>query len=174
MVSNREIVGVMENLHLLRRLFVRQTSQDSPIHFGQMAIMKTIEQHENCTQTTIAECLGVTPASVAVSTKRLQKAGLITKTVDQDNLRCKRLSLTEEGRTAIERHISLFEEYDSRVFGCLSEGEKEILFELLKRIGGVMQEAVGIKDQFSDPFSLGCLLHQEIEKENENIERSCN
>ena len=174
MVSNRELVGMLENLHLLRGLFIRRTSQDSPIHFGQIAIMKTIEQHENCTQATIAECLSVTPASVAVSTKRLQKAGLITKTVDQDNLRCKRLSLTEEGRTAIERHIALFEQYDSRVFSCLSEDEKEQLFELLKRLADVMQKAVGIEGSFSDPMSLGCLLHRKFEEEKENIERSCN
>ncbi len=173
MVSNRDIMGMMENLHLLRGLFVRRISRDSPIHFGQIAIMKTIEQNENCTQATIAERLSVTPASVAVSTKRLQKAGLITKTVDQDNLRCKRLSLTEKGRTAIEKHIGIFDRYDSRVFSSLTEEEKEQLFELLKRLADAMQEAVGIDGSFSDPIDLSCLLHKKIEEEKENNERSC-
>lgn len=173
MVSNRELVGILENLHLLRGLFVRRISQDSPIHFGQIAIMRTIEQNENCTQATIAERLRVTPASVAVSTKRLQKAGLVTKTVDQDNLRCKRLSLTEEGRAAIKQHIDLFDQYDSRVFGCLSEEEKDTLFGLLKRLAEAMQEAEGIEGSFSDPMDLGCLLHRKFEEEKEKTERSC-
>ncbi len=163
MIGNKELVGMLENLHLLRGLFIRRISQDSPIHFGQIAIMRTIEQNENCTQATIAECLRVTPASVAVSTKRLQKAGLITKTVDQDNLRCKRLSLTEKGREAINQRIKLFDEYDSRIFGCLSDEERDTLYELLKRLAGVMQEAVGIENSFSNPIDLGCLLRSKLE-----------
>ena len=131
MTHNKEIMGMLENLHLLRKLFIRRISESSPRQFGQVAIMRTIEEHENCTQADIAEMLNVTPASVATSTKRLQKAGLITKTVDEENLRCKRLSLTDEGRAAIDSHISLFKEYDERVFSDFSQEEKEQLEEII-------------------------------------------
>ena len=68
MTENRNIVAMLENLYLLRKLFCRRVSERSPLHFAQISIMKTIEDNENCTQATIAEQLGVTPASVAIST----------------------------------------------------------------------------------------------------------
>jgi len=168
MIRNKDLVGAFESIHLLRKLFVRRISETSPLHFSQVAVMKTIEQNENCTQSTIAERLCVTPASVAVSTKRLQKAGLITKTVDSDNQRCKRLALTEKGREAIEHHISLFRDYDELVFSDLTEDEKEKLMEVLGRMISRMKEIEGIEGEFSDTLKLQCMLHKrmtELEKE---------
>ena len=37
-MQNKQIVGMMENIHLLRKLFVKRASEDSPLHFGQIAI----------------------------------------------------------------------------------------------------------------------------------------
>ncbi len=163
MIENKQIVDMLSNFHLLRRLFIRRISEKSPIHFGQVAIMKTIGQNEHCTQATIAECLGVSPASVATSTKRLQKAGLITKTVDEENLRCKRLSLTDEGRMAIENVNNIFKEYDELIFNDFSEDEKVMLMEFLERIVGKMREIEGIDGDFSDPVELRCLLIKKLE-----------
>ncbi|HOO05716.1 MAG TPA: MarR family transcriptional regulator [Ruminococcus sp.] len=163
-MQNKQIVGMLENIHLLRKLFVKRASEDSPLHFGQIAIMKCIEQNENCNQADLAELLGVTPASVAVSTKRLQKAGLLRKETDPDNLRCKRLTLTDEGRKAIESRIRIFEEYDQLIFGSFSEEEKAQLMEFLGRIAGKMQEIEGIEGDFSSPMELGCLLHKKMEE----------
>ncbi len=163
MIENKQLVGMFENIHLLRHLFIRRISEKSPIHFGQVTIMKTIEQNEHCTQTAIAECLGVSPASVATSTKRLQKSGLIKKTVDEDNLRCKRLSLTDEGRSAIEKFIGIFTEYDELIFKSFSEDEKIMLMRFLERIVNEMREAEGIDGDFSDPIELSCMLRKKIE-----------
>lgn len=160
----KQLVGMLENIHLLRKLFVKRASEDSPLHFGQIAMMKTIEQHENCTQADLAELLGITPASVAISTKRLQKAGLITKTLDQDNLRCKHLALTDAGRSAIESRIRLFEEYDQRIFSSFTEEEMSQLMDYLTRIADKMQELEGIEGDFSSPMELGCLLHKKMEE----------
>ena len=160
----KQIVGMLENIHLLRKLFVKRASEDSPIHFGQIAMMKTIEQHENCNQADLAELLGITPASVAISTKRLQKAGLITKTVDPENLRCKHLALTDAGRKAIESCIRIFEEYDQRIFSGFSDEEMSQLMDYLDRIADKMKELEGIDSEFSSPMELGCLLRQKMEE----------
>ena len=163
MIEDKQILGMLENVHLLRKLFIRRTSEKSPLHFGQIAIMKTIEQNENCTQATIAEFLGVSPASVATSTKRLQKAGLVIKTVDKDNLRCKRLSLTDKGRSAIESQMSIFREYDELIFRNFSEEEKTVLMGLLERLVNEMRKAEGIDGDFSDPMEFCCMLRKKID-----------
>ena len=167
MIRNKDITGMFESIHLLRKLFVKRISETSPLHFSQVAIMKTIEQNENCTQATIAEQLSVTPAAVAISTKRLQKAGLITKTVDSDNLRCKRLALTEAGRAAIERHIGQFREYDALIFDEFTEDEKKQLMGYLERIATRMKDIEGIDGEASDPLQLQCMLHKRVTELNE-------
>ena len=163
MIHNKQIVGMLENIHLLRKLFHKRVSENSPLHFGQIAIMKTISMNENCTQNTIAEQLNVTPASVAVSTKRLQKAGLITKTVDEDNLRCKRLALTDAGREAADKCIKQFREYDELVFEDFSDEEKENLLAYLSRIVEKMRQIEGIDGDFSNPMELSCLLRKKVD-----------
>ncbi|MBP3760312.1 MAG: MarR family transcriptional regulator [Ruminococcus sp.] len=163
MVHNKELVGMLENIHLLRKLFHKRVSENSPLHFGQIAIMKTISMNENCTQNTIAEQLNVTPASVTVSTKRLQKAGLITKTVDEDNLRCKRLALTDAGRVAVDKCIQQFREYDELVFKGFSDEDKKILLGYLGRIAENMRKIEGIDGEFSNPMELSCILRKKVD-----------
>lgn len=106
--------------------------------------------------------LGVTPASVATSTKRLQKAGLVTKTVDAENLRCKRLALTDKGREAITRHMSFFDDYDKLVFEDFSEEEKERLTQYLNRIADKMRKIEGIDIDFSNPIEASCFLRMKM------------
>lgn len=159
-LENRHIIGMLENIHLLRRLYIRRSSSSLPLHFGQAAIMKTIELNENCTQSTIAEQLNVTPASVATSTKRLQKAGLITKTVDKNNLRCKRLALTDKGREAVKQQHELFENYDNLIFKNFSEEEKIILFGYLERLVAEMKQIEGITEQLDCPIELTMFLRR--------------
>lgn len=160
MINNRELVGMLENIHLLRKIAVKRFTSSSPLHFGQVAIMRTIERNENCTQASLAQQLNVTPASVATSTKRLQKAGLITKTVDSDNLRCKRLALTDKGREAISRHIGLFEDYDRLVFKDFSEEDKLRLMEYLEKILTEMKTIEGIDMKFENPMCLSQYLRE--------------
>lgn len=159
-IENRKLIGMIENMHLLRKLFIRRSTSDSPLHFGQIAIMNTIEQNEHCTQATLAEQLMVTPASVATSTKRLQKAGFITKTIDEDNLRCKRLALTDKGRAAITEHKQLFRQYDELIFKSFSESEKAELYGYLSRIVSEMKLIEGINTGSDSPIELTLLLRR--------------
>ena len=170
-VNNKQIIAMLENMHLLRRLFIQRSTSDSPLHFGQVAIMKTIESNENCTQNTIAQHLGVTAASVATSTKRLQKAGLITKTVDENNLRCKRLALTEKGREIISRHHEIFSKYDNLIFRSFSENEKLQLFNYLSRIVEEMKKVEGIDEQFTHPDELTLLLYRSMDNLNSDSDK---
>ena len=43
----------------------------------------------------------LSPSSIALSTKRLEKGGFLRKKTDEENLRCKRLYLTESGQAAL-------------------------------------------------------------------------
>lgn len=162
-VENRQIIGMIENIHLLRQLFIKRTRSHCPLHFSQITIMRLIEQNKNCTQSELAEMLHITPASVATSTKRLQKAGLITKTVDSENLRCKRLALTDKGRKVSAEGRRIFVEYDSVIFEDFSEDDKIQFFDYLERLILKMKETEGISESMNSPIELGMLLHRLVE-----------
>ena len=74
MKSYSGLVGKMERVHLLRRMFSQQLTNNTTLHFGQVPVLLYIWKHDRCTQVDLAEALHVTPASIATSTKRLHKA----------------------------------------------------------------------------------------------------
>ena len=92
----------LDRLTILQRIHMHRNLSGTGLHYRQMPILIYIEHHPNCTQQQIANALGLTPSSIALSTKRLEKAGFLTKTQDAANLRCNRLIVSEKGRIALD------------------------------------------------------------------------
>lgn len=130
----RDIVIRFEKLHLMRRIIRQKTTIDFPMHPGQLHLLEFINKNKGCTQAEVAEHLMISPASVAVSTKRMEKAGLIEKKVAEDNLRCKRLYITDKGRKLSERCREAFDEFDKVMFGGFSEDDLGTLKNYLDRL----------------------------------------
>nr|WP_244835492.1 hypothetical protein [Clostridium sp. BJN0001] len=82
----------------------------------------------------MANELLVTPASIALSTKRLEKAGLIEKKVDENNLRCKKIYITKKGINLSAKCRKIFDDFDKKMFDGINEDELQYLKEILDRI----------------------------------------
>ena len=102
---------------------MHNAASDLPIYHGQLPMLEYIYRHDGCTQAELAEKLMITPASAAMSTKRLEKSGLITKSSDESNLRRNNLSLTKEGIDICLKCREAFDEVDSRMLTGFSEEE---------------------------------------------------
>ena len=87
-------------LNVLRRNLTHKKTAGYQLHRGQLPILELILAKPGCTQQELAEQLRITPASVAQSTTRLEKAGLIEKRTDPANRRRNWLSATAEGALA--------------------------------------------------------------------------
>ncbi len=107
-------------------------------------------------------------ACIATSTKRLQKAGLITKTVNEENMRCKRLSLTELGKKMLDEFHAPFDEYDKYVFNNISSEEMECMKKTLDKLIYNMEEAIGENHSEADIYEIGNLIRKIIEEKEEN------
>lgn len=118
-----DLVNRLHKLQLLRRCFLQSALEGAHLHFGQLPVLEYISKHTGCTQVEISDNLAVSPASIALSTKRMQKAGLIEKKIDEQNLRCKRLYLTPKGAQASIASRRAFNEFDARMFQGFSETE---------------------------------------------------
>ena len=71
---------------------------------------------------------------IALSTKRLQKAGYLTKEVDAENLRCKRLYISEEGQRVCAMCRERLDQIDAVAFQGFSEEELEAFSSFLDRV----------------------------------------
>ena len=164
-----EIINRLEKAHLLRRIYCQRIMSSSKLHFKQIPVLSFIAENEGCTQTDIAEKLQVSAACIATSTKRLQKSGFIIKSVDEDNLRCKRLSLTDKGREVLEECREPFKEYDKMVFNNIDRSELEAIIEIFDKMIYNMEEALGEKHSDASLYEIGKLIRKFEKEKEENI-----
>lgn len=165
-----EVVGSMEKLHILRRIVLQKATSDIGLYIGQLPILEHIRHNDGCTQAELAEKMFVSPASIALSTKRMEKEGLLKKQTDKDNLRRNKLTITKKGREISEECRKVFDEVDEKMFAGLSSDEvsqfKELLDKMLISLTGQGAEDIDI-------FTLATLERQiEIEKV-KNHQRHC-
>ena len=141
----REIMGDIEKAHLLHKLFVKRILENG-LYFQQFLILHYIYENPECTQADIAKHFHVSSATMTVSTQKLQKSGFIEKNVSENNLRCKCISLTEKGKSEVEKTINAFDNYDRNiVFSDIDSSELQIFRKCLKKINRNMELAEGIK-----------------------------
>ena len=70
-----------------------------------------------------------------MSVKRMQKAGLICKSVDESDLRCTRISVTEKGQAYAKQFRALFDAVDQQMFLGFSKEEIETVAGYVARMG---------------------------------------
>ena len=121
-------------LQMLRRRSMHGPCFAKEIVPGQYPLLNYLSRHPDATQQELASVLFVSPASVAQSTKRLQKAGLLEKASDPENLRKNRLRVTAAGQEAVDSVRSTIDDLDCRLFEGFTEAELEIMSAMLDRM----------------------------------------
>ena len=165
---HNELAAKIKKIQLLRRIWIQKAQPDVELYFGQLPILEYIRKHPGCTQAEIAEHLCVTPASISTSTKRLQKAGLLTKTTDPDNLRCNRLSVTDEGVVRCENNRKMIDRIHSQMFKDIAEEE---LLAFSATLNKIQQNLAPDSDpDVVTPMDIAALI-QEIHKNDELLKK---
>lgn len=166
-IKLKDLIGRFYKLDILRRACIQEATADIGLYFGQLPILEYVIEHDQCTQKEIADAIHVTPASVAISTKRMQKAGLLEKTVSNNNLRCNRLTVTLKGRELSRQYRSKFDEVDQKMFASFAESE-------LEQFGGYLDRLImNISNEASNDISIYAItaLAQKIKKKNRSTKR---
>ena len=129
MNQTEKIFHELNILHALIRARLFHYAENLPLHPHQLPMLETILRFPGITQAEAAAKLHVTPASIALSTKRLAAAGMIEKQSDPDSRRKNRLIATPLGReTAIqarkhakEASIEMLQGFSEEEVQCLSQ-----------------------------------------------------
>lgn len=130
----KRLTGSLLGMEALRRIKVQNAIRDSKVFFGQPPILDYLVEHGQCTQAEIAAALGVSPASVAVSVKRMHKSGLIEKIGDENDLRCNKITITDFGKSELEKVHASFDKIDKAAYEGFSETELKEFEAYVERI----------------------------------------
>jgi DNA-binding MarR family transcriptional regulator len=104
------------------------------LHFGQPRILFTIAHLQGASQKEIADRLHVTPASLATSLKRLQKAGFLARSIDDHDQRINKIELTEKGHRVIRICKLQMDSIDQLMQRNFSPEEQDQLISFLDRL----------------------------------------
>ena len=129
-----EVMKSMEKINLLRRIQGQRAHRELGLYPGQLPVLDYIRKNPDCNQIDIAQKLHVTPATIAISTKRMEKNGLLTKRIDDDNLRCKKLNITELGLAKCEQAAVRFSQCNQDLCEGFTDEEIHALEGYLERI----------------------------------------
>ena len=103
--------------------------KDMGVHPGQLPFLNIISHKEGISQRELAECLHVKPPTVAVTVKRLEKADVIYRRPDPNDMRISRIYLTAGFS---EEELELARHFFTRMIqnlNVLSGGKEELPLE---------------------------------------------
>ncbi len=89
---------------------------------------------EQWSQRDVARTLRLSPATVAVSLKTLERDGYINRTADERDQRRNRVTLTDKGRTAVGLCGESFRAVDERMLSGFTPAEKAQLTGFFRRM----------------------------------------
>lgn len=111
------------------------------IHRSQhIMLMSIARMGEGVSQKQLAEEMGISPAAVAKSLKKLESDGMITRSSCEDDARENRTTITELGAQIVERSHAIMKELDTQTAALLSDEELDTLCTLVAKMQTSLKE----------------------------------
>ena len=142
----------MEFTRVIRMYYGRMQAQlaEVGIYRGQPPIMGLLYQHDGMSQKEIASALNLSPATMTVTLKRMEKAGLVRREMDEHDQRILRVHLSEQGRQMWLKSADQIRAVTEELMEGFTPEEERQMREYLYRIARNMERAVE-KHGMSDP-----------------------
>ncbi|MDY4517900.1 MAG: MarR family transcriptional regulator [Candidatus Spyradocola sp.] len=142
----------MEFTRVIRMYYGRMQAQlaEVGIYRGQPPIMGLLYQHDGMSQKEMASALNLSPATMTVTLKRMEKAGLVCREMDEHDQRILRVHLSEQGRQMWLKSADQIRCVTEELLEGFTPEEERQMREYLFRIARNMERAVE-KHGMSDP-----------------------
>ena len=96
-VTSNELSVLERGIHRLRRCHHQKVVGQKGLCYGQPLTLMILYDEQPICQTKLAKLMNVTPASVTVSLKRMEKSGWIVKEINPKDKRYSLIRLTQKG-----------------------------------------------------------------------------
>lgn len=130
----------------LHRCILEMRLKNTGVYRSQHQILMILTDHTNLSQKELAERLYVSTATIAVSVKKLEQGGYITRIMDQKDNRMNKLCVTDKGRHMVEISREYFMSVETRMFHDFSKEELAVMEQFMNRIYNNLSEIQMDKD----------------------------
>lgn len=119
---------------MAHRARAHQLLAEVGLHPGQEFLLRILWREGGATPGELAERLGVEPATVTKSLRRLESAGLVERGPDPDDGRRVRVTLTAAGRDLESRTREVWDQLEANTVAGLTHTQAETLRTLLAKV----------------------------------------
>ncbi|MGN1250704.1 MAG: MarR family winged helix-turn-helix transcriptional regulator [Candidatus Spyradocola sp.] len=134
----------MEFTRVIRMYYGRMQAQlaEVGLYRGQPPILGLLYQHDGMSQKEMARALNLSPATMTVTLKRMEKAGLVHREMDEHDQRILRVHLSEQGRQMWLNSTEQIRAVTEELMEGFSPEERQQMHDYLLRIAKNMERAV--------------------------------
>ena len=131
----RREVGLIMRANRLHRNAVEKKLKSLSMHRSQhMLLMLVSRSPNNISQKELAEKLQITPAAVAMTLKKLEASGYISRQTDKYDNRINRIVILPKGEAAVQLSEKSFIEVDCAMFDGITEAEISAFILTMEKI----------------------------------------
>lgn len=131
----RAVIKQFMQADRLHRQAVEATvTAQTGLHRSQHMLLMRLSHCCIPSQKDLAKDLRVSPAAIAVSLKKLESDGYITRNTDTDDCRYNRIALTEKGLGVVTQTKELFHYIDQTMVQGFDDAEMDALLASLEKI----------------------------------------
>lgn len=124
--DDKLIINLRDISHIMRGQYEGKASQKR--------ILIILHQSDTLTQKELTERLGIQPGSASEILSKLENAGLITRTPNEEDRRTTDIQLTDTGMELALEAVEQRKKRHQEMFSCLSSEERQTLLSLLEKI----------------------------------------
>jgi DNA-binding MarR family transcriptional regulator len=110
-----------------------------------MLLMLVARSPDNISQKELAEKLQITPAAVAMTLKKLENSGYISRHIDKIDNRVNRTVILPKGVGAVQLSEKCYVEVDNAMLEGISEAELDAFVRTMEKINNNLA-ALGLED----------------------------
>ena len=105
------------------RCVLEKRLNSTGVYRSQHRVLMCIHDHPNISQKELARMNDITSATIAVTLKKLEKGGYISRTVDERDNRFNQITVTEKGQQVVKDSRRIFSEVEKAMFSGFTEEE---------------------------------------------------
>ena len=159
-----KVIGLFIRIMRRHHACVERRLGDLGVHHSQhrMLVQLVKRQEDTPSQKELAEIMGISPAAVTTTLKRLEKEELITRSATDEDNRRNEIRITEKGLAKVMEGREIFETVDRAMFEGFSEAEMATLLDFMARIDRNLDAA-------GAPADLRCHPQPQPERKEESL-----
>ena len=130
-------------LKLMRAMRRRPMHPDREIPTAVGRVLMTLQNNDGASPAELCEVMDVRPSSMSELLARMEEGGLISRTINETDKRATKVFLSDNGKAAVERIKTRFQEDNNRLAACFSEEELEQFCALCDKLSTHLESLPG-------------------------------